>query len=66
MRHTRQREKMRELYAAMGGDEDRTVAAYAAAERAGVVQRRSNLLGKSPERYARDLFADGRIKGWLT
>jgi hypothetical protein len=62
---TSQRNKMRELLAALGDNEPALIAAYADAERRGEVQRRSNDYGLSPEEYARRLLADGRKKGWL-
>ncbi len=60
-----QRDMMRELYRRAGGDEERAVVAYAAAERRGEVERRSNSRHISPEDYARRLLADGLAKGWL-
>jgi hypothetical protein len=43
----------------------KVVAAYAAAERRGAVQRASNVRDIDPEEYARRLYADGVAKGWL-
>jgi len=63
---TSQRDKMRELYKQNAGDEQRTIAAYAAAERRGEVSRRSNDYGLNAEEYARRLLADGVRKGWIT
>ncbi|MDQ6771320.1 MAG: hypothetical protein M3Z54_15225 [Gemmatimonadota bacterium] len=60
-----QRDKMRELYQGCAGDFDKTIAAYAAAERRGEVHRRSNDYALNPEEYARRLLADGVRKGWL-
>lgn len=60
-----QRDTMRDLFLRFGGDAHRTIAAYAAAERAGLVTRRSNVRGMEPEEYASRLFADGVKKGWL-
>lgn len=60
-----QREIMREIYARVGGNESRAIAEYAAAERAGIVQRKNNRSGLTPEAYARALLADGYKKGWL-
>lgn len=60
-----QRECMRNLYHKCGGDEERTVHEYAAAERRGDVKRRRNKSGMSAEAYARALLADGKRKGWL-
>lgn len=57
---------MRELYSQLGGDHDRVVAAYAAAERAGDVSRASNDHALSAEDYARRLLSDGIRKGWIT
>jgi hypothetical protein len=62
---TSQRDKMRELFQECASDEERTVSAYAAAERAGQVFRRSNDYELNPEEYARRLFADGIRKGWI-
>jgi len=63
---TSQRDKMRELFQECRGDEERTVLAYAAAERAGEVSRRSNDYALNAEEYARRLLADGVRKGWVT
>lgn len=60
-----QRDKMRSLYATLGGDEELVVAAYAAAEKAGDVQRKSNDYGLNSGAYARRLFADGIAKKWI-
>lgn len=60
-----QRDKMRSLYATLDGDEERVVAAYAAAEQAGDVQRKSNDYGLNADAYARRLFADGIAKKWM-
>ncbi len=65
MARTTQRDVMRNLYRRLGGDLDRVVAAYAAAERSGEVKRASNVHDMDPEEYARRLFADGVAKGWL-
>lgn len=64
-RRETQREVMRRLFVASGRNPDRAVHAYAAAERAGEVVRRSNKHGISAEDYARALLADGEKKGWL-
>ena len=63
---TSQRDKMRELFQKNAGDEERTVSAYAAAERAGEVSRRSNDYALNAEEYARRLLSDGVRKGWIT
>lgn len=63
---TSQRDKMRELFHEYRGDEEMTVKAYAAAERAGEVFRRSNDYELNAEEYARRLFADGVRKGWIS
>lgn len=60
-----QRDKMRSLYATLGGDEELVVAAYAASEKAGDVQRKSNDYGLNADAYARRLFADGIAKKWI-
>jgi hypothetical protein len=65
MARTSQRDVMRELNRRFGGDQDKVVAAYAAAERRGDVQRASNVRDIDPEEYARRLYADGVAKGWL-
>ena len=56
---------MRGLYERSGFDEDRTIAAYAAAERVDEVERRSNTNGVPAADYARMLLADALKKGWL-
>jgi len=65
MARTSQRDVMRELNRRFGGDQDKVVAAYAAAERCGDVQRASNVRDIDPEEYARRLYADGVAKRWL-
>lgn len=65
MARTTQRDVMRNLHRRFGGDHDRIVAAYAAAERSGNVKRASNVRGMEPEEYAERLYQDGIKKGWL-
>ena len=60
-----QRDVMRNLHRRLGGDHDKVVAAYAAAERSGEVQRASNVREMEPEEYAERLYRDGVKKGWL-
>ncbi len=63
--HETQRAAMRRIYRREGMDHGRTVRAYAAAEGAGDVERRSNENGLSAEDYAYRLLADGLTKGWI-
>lgn len=56
---------MREIYARCMGDVDKCVEAYAKAELAGEVPRKSNKHNISAHRYARSLYRDGIRKGWL-
>ena len=65
MTQTTQRDVMRDLYRRFGGDQDRVVAAYAAAERRGDVDRASNVRHMEPEEYAERLYLDGIAKGWI-
>ena len=65
MARTTQRDVMRNLHRRLGGDHERIVAAYAAAERSGEAQRASNVLGMTAEAYAEALYQDGIKKGWL-
>jgi hypothetical protein len=65
MGRANQRDVMRDLNRRFGGDDDKVVAAYAAAERRGEVRRASNVHGMTPEEYARRLYADGVAKGWI-
>ena len=60
-----QRDVMRRLYREAGGHDEATVTAYAEAERAGEVERRSDVNATSAEDYARALLRDGLSKGWL-
>jgi len=60
-----QRETMRTIWSSVGGDEGRAIADYAAAERFGLVLRKTNKSGYSPEDYAKALISDGLRKGWL-
>ena len=65
MARVTQRNVMRDLHRRFGGDHDRVVAAYAAAERRGEVKRSSNVRNMTPEEYASRLYADGVAKGWI-
>lgn len=60
-----QRDVMRRLYQETGGHDEDTVTAYAEAERAGEVERKSDVNATSAEDYARALLRDGLSKGWL-
>jgi hypothetical protein len=60
-----QREYMRKLVASMGRNQDAVCAAYAQAERDGLVERAKNITGHRPEDYAIALWRDGDRKGWL-
>lgn len=48
-----------------GGDRDRVVAAYGAAEGRGEVKRASNVRDTAPEEYASRLCAAGVKKEWM-
>lgn len=65
LRSASQRSIMQRLFADCDRDVERTVAAYAAAERLGEATRSQNVSGQSPEQYARALLNDGLRKGWL-
>ena len=65
MARVTQRDVMQDLNRRFGADQDKVVAAYAAAERHGDVRRASNVHGITPEEYARRLYADGVAKGWI-
>jgi hypothetical protein len=65
MARVTQRDVMRDLDRRFEGDQDKVVAAYAAAERRGDVKRASNVHAITPEEYARRLYADGVKKGWM-
>jgi hypothetical protein len=56
---------MRALFAQCNGDRERTINAYAEAERRREVRRDKNTHGLTAEQYASALFADGIRKGWL-
>jgi hypothetical protein len=60
-----QRDYMRKLFVEMGGDVGKACAAYARAERDGIVARSRNTHDMTPEDYARALWNDGVKKGWL-
>ena len=60
-----QREVMLRIVQECGGDQERAVQAYAAAERRGDAKRTRNRSNHSPEKYARALLLDGLAKGWL-
>lgn len=65
MARVTQRDVMRDIYRRLGGDHDRVVAAYAAAERRGDVKRASDVHHMTPEQYAEALYRDGVAKGWI-
>jgi hypothetical protein len=60
-----QRAIMQRLFVQHGRDIERTIAAYADAERLGEAARSRNASDQSPEQYARALLNDGLRKGWL-
>lgn len=60
-----QRDYMRQLYRENRGSEAAIVDAYAKAERAGLVERKSNSSGLGALDYARALLNDGIRKGWI-
>ena len=60
-----QRDVMRQVWARLGPNHERVIAAYAAEERAGRAPRDSNIHGESPEVYARKLLNNGVTLGWL-
>ncbi|MGA3056820.1 MAG: hypothetical protein ABSE70_02105 [Candidatus Limnocylindrales bacterium] len=60
-----QREIMQRLFVEHGRDIERTIAAYAAAERSGEATRSRNASDQNPEQYARALLNDGLRKRWL-
>jgi hypothetical protein len=62
-----QRDMMRELLLKHGYDKHAVCAAYATAERDGLVQRSRNESGYTPEGYARAVWRDGHkhSKPWL-
>jgi hypothetical protein len=64
-RRPSQREVMRALYKDHRGMKADVCAAYAAAEKRGEVERKSNEHNAPPEIYARKLFVDGIRRGWL-
>jgi DNA-binding transcriptional MocR family regulator len=54
---------MRELYRKVGPSRETVCAAYAQAERNGLVDRRRNINGVTPEQDASRLFSDVRKRG---
>ena len=60
-----QRDVMRDIYKANGGDKDASVKAYAQAERDGRAPRKNNTLEWDADKYAAELWRDGIKKGWL-
>ena len=60
-----QRDIMRRFYLEHRGDTERSVLAYAAAERTGDVSRASDAYNTNALAYGRVLVADGRRRGWL-
>ena len=60
-----QREYMRILYRLHNGNESLTCSAYARAELEGRVFRKRGDYNLSSEAYAKEMLADGKLKGWL-
>lgn len=60
-----QRDYMRTLFQMHGNNENLLVSGYAAAERRGIVHRKSNQFKLTPEQYARALYRDGIRKSWI-
>jgi hypothetical protein len=60
-----QREVIRDLVARFGMNQERVIREYAAAERRGEVERKSNKHHLGSETYARALWADAVRKGWI-
>ena len=56
---------MRDIYRHFDGNHDKVVAAYAAAERLGLVGRASNVRGMEFAEYAERLLGDGVRRGWI-
>lgn len=61
----RQREYMRQLVTKHGSDQKKVCAAYAKAERDGLVTRSRDENDTSPEVYAVTLWRDAQRWGWL-
>lgn len=66
MNTAKQRDYMRRLFVEMDGNMSKACAAYARAERDGIVARSRNTHDMTPEDYAKALWNDGVKKGWLT
>ncbi len=62
---TSQRDLMRFLVGRLGYNENAVCREYAAAERRGLVPRRSDKYQLPPEKYAHRLYSDGIRKPWL-
>jgi hypothetical protein len=60
-----QREMMRRLVAAHGRNEAKVCAAYASAEKAGLVTRRRNTHNLTAIDYAHALWRDGVRRNWF-
>lgn len=60
-----QRDVMRAIYNASGGDRDASVKAYAQAERNGRAVRKKNASKLDADKYASALWKDGITKGWF-
>ena len=61
----RQREYIRQLVSKYGQDQKKVCAAYAKAEREGLVKRARDENDTSPEAYAETLWRDAQRWGWL-
>ncbi|HEX7929632.1 MAG TPA: hypothetical protein VF470_01805 [Sphingomicrobium sp.] len=61
----RQREYMRQLVTKHGADQKKVCAAYAKAEREGLVKRSRDEHDTSPEVYADELWRDAQRWDWL-
>lgn len=60
-----QRDYMRKLAIELSGDRTKVCAAYAQAERDGIVARSRNTHDRASEDYAAALWEDGIAKGWM-
>jgi DNA-binding MarR family transcriptional regulator len=61
----RQRQFMRQLVTKLGPDQKKVCAAYAKAEREGLVTRSRDEYDTSPEVHAETLWRDAQRWGWL-
>ena len=64
-KHIKQRDYMRQLFQKFNKDSSKIINAYAAGEKAGIVERKNNSHNLTSYEYAKKLFSEGSRRGWI-